>query len=148
MNFPDPNLPAIVVVDDSQDDAFLLRYRLRLGGVANPVVTFESTLESIAYLHGTRVVNALPEFLFVDIKMPGGAELIAEIREHAEFDDMKVVVLTYSNDAADLQHALELRINGYLLKFPDSDTLAEFVHRGPWFSISRKIQAAPHALCA
>ena len=148
MNFPDLSLPPIVIVDDSQDDAFLLRYRLRLGGIANPVTSFESASAALAYFRSPMALKAQPEFLFTDIKTPGATDLIADVRDRIEWDQLKVVVTTYSNDPADLQHALELRVNGYLLKFPAPENLAEFVLHGPWFSIPRGVVATSHALCA
>jgi CheY-like chemotaxis protein len=150
MNFPDFSLPPIAIIDDSQDDAFLLRYRLRLGGIAHPVVTFETTTAALACLGSRFAVQTRPHLVFTDIRMPGAPDLIAELRDDPSWDDTKLVVLTYSNDPADLKKALELRIDGYLLKFPDPDILAEFVQHGPWFDASHLAPArvAAHALCA
>jgi CheY-like chemotaxis protein len=148
MNFPDTNLPHFVIVDDCEDDAFLLRHRLRQGGIANPVTTFESASEALAYLTSLYGINSAPHLLFVDIRMHGGFELIAALREDTRFDEMKIVVVTYSNQPADLKRSLELRVDGYVLKFPDPDILAEFVQHGPWFDVSSRVAAANHALCA
>lgn len=149
MNFPDFSLPPIVIVDDCQDDAFLLRYRLRLGGIVNPVMTFETVQAALTSLRSRFAVTVRPRLLFTDIKMPGAASLISEIREDPEWDDTKIVVITYSNDLTDLERALALRIDGYLLKFPDANILAEFVQHGPWFDAVRRPElATAHALCA
>lgn len=148
MKFPDPLLPPILVVDDSQDDAFDLRYRLRAGQISNPVRWFDSVAASGPYLRSAQLVQTPPELLFIDIRMPGAADFIATLRQQPEFDPMKIVILTYSNDPADLQHAFELRIDGYLLKFPPADDLADFVRHGPWFAVARRIETVPHALCA
>ena len=148
MNFPDPNLAPLLIVDDSQDDAFLLRYRLRMGNIANPVTTLESPREALGYLQTQLLIGVRPELLFVDINTPGGMELINEIRADPEWDEMKIVVITYSNNPTDLQRALESRIDGYLLKFPDADILAEFVRHGPWFYVPRRPRTASHALVA
>ncbi len=149
MNFPDPNLPPFVIVDDSEDDAFLLRYRLRQGGIANPVVSFTDPVAAREYVAASYIVNAPPQLLFVDIRMAGGYNLIAELREDARFDDTRIVVFTYSNDPLDVKRGLQMRIDGYILKFPDPDILAEFVAHGPWFEISRpRPEAKRHVLCA
>lgn len=148
MNFPDPKLPPIIVVDDSQDDVFLLRHRLRLGGVENPVLTFDSPANVLACLHLAGAGGLLPRFVFADIKMPGAPELIDVLRRHPEWNDIKVVVLTYSNDPADLQRALDLRVDGYVLKFPSPEDLSDLVRNGPRFAVPHRIDAAVHALCA
>jgi len=148
MNFPDPNLPPMVIVDDSQDDAFLLRYRLRQGGIANPVTTFECPLAALSYLQSAYAIGALPPIVFVDVKMRGGFDFLAALREDSRFEDTKVVAITYSNHEIDLKRALELGVDGYILKFPDADILAEFLAHGPWFAIGRHAAKATHALCA
>jgi CheY-like chemotaxis protein len=148
MNFPDPNLPSFIIVDDCQDDSFLLRYRLRLGGIANPVTIFEDADAAVAHVRSSFIVGAPPELIFVDITMPGGFDLVARLREDPEYDHTKIVAATYSNHPTDLKRALELRVDGYLLKFPDADILADFVANGPWFDISRAEVRATHALCA
>jgi CheY-like chemotaxis protein len=150
MNFPDPNLPSILIVDDCDDDVFLLRHRLREGGIANPIITFNSTSEALAYLHFMPPAQRKPYLLFTDIRMPNecGLELIARIRDEPQWDDMKVAVITSSNQPADLERALELGVAGYLIKFPPPDLLAEFVTSGPWFAVSSRTQTLTGPLSA
>ncbi len=149
MNFPDPNLPHFVIVDDCEDDAFQLRHRLRVGGIANPVTTFESCVDAKTYLSSLYAAGSAPQLAFVDVMSPGAFDLIAALRDDPRFDETKIVVVTYSNDPADLKRALELRIDGYVLKFPDADILAEFVQHGPWFDVSHPSAArAVQVLCA
>jgi CheY-like chemotaxis protein len=149
-NFPDFNLPPLVIVDDCEDDIFLLRHRLRDGGITNPVEAFESPAAALAYLRSATITGHRPALVFSDIKMPdgGGFELIRKIREEPEWDDMKVVVITSSNDPKDLERALRLRIDGYLIKFPSSELLAEFLQHGPWFALPRRAKALANALSA
>ena len=149
MNFPDPNLRPIVIVDDCEDDVFLLRHRLREGGIANPIATYNSTTEALAHLHFLPAHERRPWLLFTDIRMPheSGFDLITRIREEAQWNDMKIAVITSSNQSADLERALELGVAGYLIKFPPPDLLAEFVTSGPWFEVSSR-KAVTNALSA
>ena len=144
MNFPDPNLPPILIVDDCEDDVFLLRHRLRDGGIANPIATFTSTMEALTYLEFMPAQARKPSLLFTDIRMPHetGFDLIARIREDSKWDDMKIAVMTSSNQSADLERALELGVAGYLIKFPPADLLVEFVTSGPWFAVSSRKELA------
>lgn len=148
MNFPDPNLSSIIIVDDCEDDAFMLRYRLRLGGIANPVATFTRCPEAQTYLTTLYGLNAAPQIVFVDIKMAAAGKLITALRDDPRFGDTKIVIATYSNDPADLKRALDLRVDGYILKFPDADILAHFVQHGPWFASVRQSARAEQVLCA
>ena len=139
-NFPDPALPPIVIVDDCDDDAFLLRCRLRDGGVTNPIVSFTCAREAMAFLDVLRLSGGKPAFVFVEIRLPGdqGFELIGHLREQPEWEGVRVVVFTPSNDPADLDRALALHVDGYVVKFPPADLLAEFVRSGPWFAVPQR----------
>jgi CheY-like chemotaxis protein len=150
MNFPDPNLPPILIVDDCEDDVFLLRHRLRAGEVANPIRAFSSAEDALNYLRYLPWNEATPYLLFTDIKMPGGCgfDLIGKLREEPRWDSMKIAVITSSNHPVDLERALDLGVNGYLIKFPPPDLLAEFTTKGPWFAVSSRVHALTHPLSA
>jgi CheY-like chemotaxis protein len=142
-HYPNPNLPPYVIVDDCDDDTFLLRHRLREGGVTNPIHAFGSPAAALAFLRSVRNRHELPAILFTDIRMPVdcGLALISAIREHREWDGIRIAVMTTSNDPVDLQRALENGANAYLIKFPPSDILSEFVRNGPWISSPRPVHA-------
>ncbi|HUR58551.1 MAG TPA: response regulator [Opitutaceae bacterium] len=145
--YPDPRLAPLVIVDDSDDDVFLLRHRLREGGITHPIHAFGSPTEALAFLGG---LHQLPEIVFTDIRMPVGCgfALIAAIRENPAWDAIRIAVVSMSNEAADFERAIALGANGYLLKFPPADLLAEFVHSGPWISVHSARGAALHAALA
>lgn len=148
--YPDSNLPPLVIVDDSDDDVFLLRHRLREGGITNPIRAFASTAEALAFLRACQDRKELPAMVFTDIRIPvtSGFALISAIRENAEWSGIRIVVVTSSNRTTDLEHALECGANGYLIKFPPSDTLVEFVRNGPWISVplpARPVASLLHA---
>ncbi|PTX94282.1 response regulator [Opitutus sp. ER46] len=142
MNFPDPTLPPIVIVDDCQDDVFQLRHLLRTGGIANPVTTFDCCAAAQSGLQSAAVLGVLPARLFIDIRMDGARELIAGLRHNPRYDDVRVIVATYSNDADDIAMARHLRIDGYLMKFPEAGILAHYVRHGPWFTLPQRGEAA------
>ncbi|HVU31971.1 MAG TPA: response regulator [Opitutaceae bacterium] len=144
MNFPDASLPPILLVDDSDDDIFFLRHRLRSGGITNPIVTFSATADALAYLRCAPVERPMPGLLFTDIRMPhgDGFSLIGAIRSRPEWDPVKVVAITCSNDPRDLQRALRIGVDGYLIKFPTPDLLADFINHGPWFARTGGIREA------
>lgn len=66
---------------------------------------------------GVRKVRALgPDVVLMDIKMPGMGGLEATRRIKAEMPDVKVVMLTVSDDEQDLFEAIKAGAHGYLLK--------------------------------
>src|SRR4051812_2914982 len=139
-SYPDWSLRPIAIVDDCDDDVFLLRNRLREGGISNPIMAFSSAADALFFLRSCSEPAALPEIMFTDIRMPvdSGFALISLIRDNPEWSAIRLVVISSSNSPADLEHSLACGANGYLIKFPPSDILAEFIREGPWISI-------PHA---
>lgn len=149
-HYPDFSLPPIVIVDDCEDDVFLLRHRLRAGEITNPIANFRSTAAALMYLDSATGGGVAPHTVFTDVRMPGdcGFELIRRVRADPRWDAVKVVVVSYSNHPDDLQRALALRADGYLIKFPPPELLAEFLHQGPWFAVPRTLDAPRHVLSA
>lgn len=145
--FPDPNLAPFVIVDDCEDDAFLLRHRLRDAEFANPILTFETVPAALGWLQNSVEPPAL---MFVDVKMPGtsGFDLIAQVRAQATWDLTRIVVATNSNLPADLQRAIDLGADGYLIKFPPADLLGEVIRHGPWFESPARSALHAHAISA
>jgi CheY-like chemotaxis protein len=150
MNFPDPTLPPILIVDDCDDDAFLLRHRLRDARIVNPIVSFHTPVDALNHLRFGTHSEPAPSLLFVDVRMPGdsGFELIARIRDEPQWEQLRIVVITSSSDSADMERALALRADGYLIKFPPSEVLANFVAEGPWFALPRRVTGLQNALSA
>ncbi|WP_312757209.1 response regulator [Pulveribacter sp.] len=70
-----------------------------------------------------------PQVILLDNHLPGvrGVDAIAGLREASP--DSRIVMLTVSEDGADLAAALQRGAQGYLLKTIDGDLLAEAVRR-------------------
>lgn len=110
----------IAMVDDEEADHDLVRRFHKRSGLANPLVSFMSGVDFIAYLEGTREGEApLPVLVLMDINMPrlNGFDTVKAIRKEECFRQMPIVMmLTSSNDPKDRQRASEAGANGYLLK--------------------------------
>ncbi|MBI4639821.1 MAG: response regulator transcription factor [Candidatus Tectomicrobia bacterium] len=74
-----------------------------------------------------KVRELRPDLVFMDIKMPriNGLEATRAIK--AEFPNIKVVILTVSDDEQDLFEAIKSGAEGYLLKNLREEELAELV---------------------
>ncbi len=62
-----------------------------------------------------------PDVILMDIRMPGVGGLEATRRIKAELPDIKIVILTVSDEDADLFEAIKSGADGYLLKSLTSD---------------------------
>ena len=110
----------LLIVEDSPDNMKLFRTLLTLKG--HDVTGLPGGDELFATLEARR-----PELVLMDIQMPGkdGFALLAEIRAHAVFKDLRVIALTAHAMAGDRERALEAGFDGYITKpidirlFPD-----------------------------
>ena len=106
----------MLVVEDSQDDLFLLMLALKKLKLDLNVDTVNDGDAAIAYFENTAI--ARPKFIFLDLHLPkrSGFEVISWIRQHPDLKNLPIVVLTSSNEPQDLQRAYDLGANGYLVK--------------------------------
>ena len=124
----------ILLVEDDENDAMLLRMAFQKNSIANPVQWVKDGLEAVAYLNGDgayadRAKYPFPEVLLVDLKMPRmtGLELLAWINEHPEFRVIPTIIMTSSRQELDIEHAYKLGANTYMTKPIAFDQLAQMV---------------------
>ncbi len=85
-----------------------------------------------------KVEELEPDVVFMDLNMPGqnGIEATAFLTQ--KWPDLKVLVLTVSEEAADLYRALSVGARGYVLKISDPQEIIDAlrqVHQG-WVVVS------------
>lgn len=76
-----------------------------------------------------RVRDLQPDVVFMDINMPRPNGLEATRAIKVEFPDVKVIILTVSDDEGDLFEAIKSGAEGYLLKNLHEEEFAELVGR-------------------
>ena len=110
----------LVMVDDNADDIFLTRKLMRKEGIINSFVSERKPERVMEVLHDLRAMG--PEksnmMILLDIKMPrmNGFEMLKKIRETAEFKDVPIIMLSSSDDEADMFESFDLGANGYVVK--------------------------------
>ena len=121
---------AILVVEDNQDDLFLMKRALRSARIVNRLIVVETGQDAMDYLSGAgkfaeRDSYPIPAAVFIDLKLPlvCGHEVLAWIRRRKEFESLVVIVLTSSNEASDLNRCYSLGANSYLVKPPTAEQL-------------------------
>jgi len=118
-----PEQAVILLVEDRDDDVYLVRWALSKADVHNPFFTVKNGEETLAYLEGlgkfrNRDEYPLPDILLLDLKMPGmdGYEVLRAVRAKPEFKALRIIVLTSSEDLNDVNKAYELGANSFLVK--------------------------------
>lgn len=115
-----PSETTIVMVDDNIDEIFLTRRLVRRDGIVNNFVSEkkpERLLETLAELEDSGIDRS-QILILLDVKMPrsDGFETLKRIRGHARFKDVPVIMLSASDDEADMFESFDLGANGYVVK--------------------------------
>jgi CheY-like chemotaxis protein len=129
-----------MLVEDNEDDVFLMKRALQGARVVNPLYVVEDGQEAVDYLSGAgkfadRDHYPLPAVVFLDLKLPlmSGHDVLAWIRQQREFETLIVIVLTSSNEASDLSRCYALGANSYLVKPPTPEQLDDLATAFKWY---------------
>ena len=108
------------MVDDNADEIFLTRRQVRRDGIVNNFVSEkkpENLLATLSHL-GKTGIDKSKIMVLLDINMPrsNGFETLKKVRSDREFKDVPVIMLSASDDAADMFEAFDLGASGYIVK--------------------------------
>ena len=135
----------MLIVEDNEDDVFLLQRALRLAEVKNPVHIVNDGEEAINYLSGLgpfsdRTRHPMPFLVLLDLKLPfkGGLEILEWIQQQSFREDLEVVVLTSSAEDRDVVKAYELGAGAYFTKPLSAANLGQLMTRLQEVSATQK----------
>jgi len=138
----------VLVVEDNENDAELLRIGAATAPEALSFHLVPTGEQALAYLRGEvqyadRHAHPFPDLVLLDLTLPGisGFEVLAWIRQHPEFNALKVFVWTDAIDPATLERALKAGANRFVPK------AISFV-RGGVAALVRDISQASHEATA
>ena len=124
----------ILVVEDSADDLLFLERAFRRVGVPMFYRSIGDGVDAMEFLRGDgryadRAEHPAPTHLILDLKIPrlSGLELLRWIRREGGPRDLKVVLLSSSDEPRDLEAAAELGVDRYFRKPSRLRDLAETV---------------------
>jgi hypothetical protein len=117
----------ILLVEDNPMDVDLTRRAFVRRNVANPLVVLRDGQEALDYLERWEAGGPLPVVILLDLKLPkvDGLEVLRQIKSHAQFRTIPVVIVTTSAEDQDVQTAYELGANSYIVKPVDFDKFVE-----------------------
>lgn len=112
----------VVIVDDHSMVREGLKQLLELNGDVEVIGEACDGVECLMLLE-----KVLPQVLLLDINMPkmNGLEVLEKLKE--ENINVKVIILTVHNEIEFLLKAVEIGIDGYLLKESDSSELKKAI---------------------
>ena len=120
------------MADDSEDDRFLAREALKESRVLNDLREVEDGEELMQYLRRDDgftdpAASPRPGLILLDLNMPrkNGREALQEIKADASLRRIPVVILTTSQDEADVLQSYDLGVSSYITKPVSFEALVE-----------------------
>jgi CheY-like chemotaxis protein len=109
----------VLVIEDNEDDRELLLRQLTKSKMAEQVKFIPDGREALDFLlHDSRTLAKQLMVIFLDLKLPGlgGIEVLRQIRGTSHICNIPVVVMTSSQDPADLEQCVALKVDNYVEK--------------------------------
>ena len=121
----------ILLVEDNPGDVRLTQEALKEGKVANNLHVAMDGMEALAFLkaEGKFKERPRPDLVLLDLNLPkkDGREVLEEIKNDDALKKIPVVVLTTSQDEADILKTYKLHANCYITKPVDLDQFIKVV---------------------
>lgn len=119
----------IVLVEDTQEDAYFVRYALQTARIANPLVVFGMASQARQHFADTRA--DLPALFIVDVNLAGGENGIDFLRwvrqQQPPLSTTPAMMLTGSTRPEDQNEAERLGSVHFLIKPVTGDTVTSAV---------------------
>jgi CheY-like chemotaxis protein len=129
------SVPTILIVDDDEGHAILIRQNLEMAGLTSPIEHFRDGQAILDFLFGRDGRKARsPEGVFLvllDIRMPkvDGIEVLRRIKADPDLKKLPVIMLTTTDDSREVERCHALGCNEYIQKPVDYDRFAEAIRR-------------------
>ena len=122
----------ILLVEDDENDIFFTRRAMAKASLEPPVHVAVNGQDALDYLSGAgeyanRNVYPLPQYIFLDLKLPflHGFQVLEWMRAQPALKDIPVFVLTSSPEESDRNRALQLGAAAYLIKPATAQMLSD-----------------------
>lgn len=134
----------VLLVEDSTDDADLMKAALNEGDLKVSVHHVEDGEEAVAFLRRAAGHESCPrpDLILLDLHLPrkNGFEVLAEIKEDAELRRIPVIVMTSSDSDKTFLEAYDLHANCCVSKPVDQDEYSLAVKKIErfWLHVARR----------
>jgi len=131
---PTTNRVTVLIAEDDDGHAELIRELLEEVGVLNPTHRFRDGQEVLDFLtanQGANLHDGLRYLLLLDIRMPrvNGVEVLRRMKGDARMKDIPVIMLTTSDNPKEVQECYHLGCNCYVTKPVEFGKFAEVLRK-------------------
>jgi CheY-like chemotaxis protein len=123
--------PTILIVDDDEGHAILIRENLEAAGLSNPIRHFRDGQAILDFFFKDPPRVSDTYLILLDIRMPkvDGIEVLRRIKADPALRKLPVIMLTTTDDSRDVVRCHELGCNVYMQKPVDYERFSEAIRR-------------------
>jgi CheY-like chemotaxis protein len=123
--------PTILIVDDDEGHAILIRQNLEGAGLANRIEHFRDGQAILDFFFYRRDLANETYLVLLDIRMPkvDGIEVLRRLKAEPKFRTLPVIMLTTTEDSREVERCHQLGCSVYIQKPVDYDRFAEAIRR-------------------
>ena len=129
------NEVVILIAEDDEGHAGLIRKNLVRAGIANEMLRFKDGQEVMDFMHrkgdGSKRKPGTTYVLLLDIQMPrlDGMEVLAQMKADPELRKIPVIIITTSDDPREVEKCHALGCNNYIIKPIDYENFMNAVRQ-------------------
>ena len=129
------SLPIILIVDDDEGHAILIRENLESAGVPYRIEHFRDGQAVLDFFASRPPTSTESYIVLLDIRMPkvDGIEVLRRLRSDPKLCMLSIIMLTTTDDVRDVQRCHQLGCSGYIQKPVDYDKFADAIRRIGFF---------------
>lgn len=118
----------IILIEDDPGHARLIEKNIRRAGVNNQILHFENGTASLDHL---MTMGNVPTLVLLDLNLPdmSGTQILQHLKSNADTKHVPVIVLTTTDDKAEIQKCYDLGCNVYITKPVDYDAFAAAIQQ-------------------
>jgi len=135
----------ILLAEDDQGHATLIKKNLKRAGIKNDIIHFTDGQEVIDYLFSkdedVKRKPGVPHLLLLDIRMPrvDGIEVLRRVKADQELNKMPVIMITTADDPRKIEECHQLGCSSYITKPIDYDEFIQTIRKLGLFLMVVKI---------
>jgi CheY-like chemotaxis protein len=121
----------IIMVEDDEGHARLIERNIRRAGVNNEIRHFVSGTAVLEHLFQPSSISNGPFLVLLDLNLPDmtGTDILTKIKGNETLRRAPVIVLTTTDDKAEIQRCYDLGANVYITKPVDYENFAQAIRQ-------------------
>lgn len=121
----------ILLVEDNPMDVDLTLRAFKRRRITNVIHVARDGDEALQWLPRWEAGEPWPAVILLDLKLPkvDGLEVLRQLKQHPQLCVIPIVVLTTSEESADVKAAYQLGVNSYIVKPVEFDKFIEVSER-------------------